>query len=361
VLGDNNTAFAINGQQLVAFDVNSGAALWSWQPPQGHTVALLAASTGGGVVAADAGFDSNNTYGEQIVSFDAAGNPTYDSSMGPGVNGLDYWAFGEYLGATNVFQQIMSALPFQVPLTPSPRPGSNPSGNRGPNVARISTFIPVGQIDDRNPEQVTVSQFEATFKQDVPGIDLFSDHINGQDTSERFQKQIDDGSWNAMAFIGHSVFTTTPSGIISVGICFSDVCLEKQPAPGEPGYTNQPPGLTPSYGNLGWVTVPPPFGTKTRIVFIASCYASDNLRRWFAISNSTKGRVLIMSNNDQNGTGLLAAADAWRRIAKDLVNGLNVQTALANVNNDPHYKNDLNLQFIPTGDTSLCLHGSCGP
>jgi hypothetical protein len=361
VLGDNNIAFASNSHELIAFDVNSGAVQWTRLAPQNHQFPLVAASAGSGVVATDLSYDNSNNPTEQVVSFDSTGNSTYDTSIASGITNLDYWGLGEYLGVSSVFQQVMSATPFEVPLTPSPRRGSDRSGNGGPNLARISTFIPVGQIDDRTPEQITVSQFEATFKQDVPGIDLFSDHINGQDTSERFRKQIDDGSWNAMAFIGHSVFTTTPSGIISVGICFSDVCLEKQPAPGEPGYTNQPPGLTPSYGNLGWVTVPPPFGTKTRIVFIGSCYASDNLRRWFAITNSTKGRVLIMSNNDQNGTGLLAAADAWRRIAKDLVNGLNVQTALSNVNNDPHYKNDLNLQFIPTGDTSLCLHGSCGP
>src|SRR5260370_29815935 len=95
--------------------------------------------------------------------------------------------------------------------------------------------------------------------------------------------------------------------------------------------------------------------------FCGFCFASNNMRRCFGVDNNTKGRVLIMSNDDPNGTGLLASADAWRRIAKDLVNGVNVQKAVDNVNNDPHYKNDLNLQFVPTGDMSLCLHGSCRP
>jgi len=62
--------------------------------------------------------------------------------------------------------------------------------------------------------------------------------------------------------------------------------------------------------------------------FIGSCFASSHMRRWFGVDINTKGRVLIMSNDDPNGTGLLASADAWRRIAKDLVNGVNVQKAM---------------------------------
>src|SRR5205814_1326704 len=122
VLGDNNTAFASNGREVIAFDVNSGTSRWAWQPQQFDPVPLVAASTGGGVVAKDITYDSNNNPTEHIVSLDASGNPTYDNSFGPGSSGLDYWTLGEYLTAGPGAQKVMTTAPFQVALTSAPHP-----------------------------------------------------------------------------------------------------------------------------------------------------------------------------------------------------------------------------------------------
>src|SRR5438552_13621808 len=51
VVGENNIAFGSDGQSVMAFDVNTGARLWSFQPPWFQGTALLAATAPGGVAA----------------------------------------------------------------------------------------------------------------------------------------------------------------------------------------------------------------------------------------------------------------------------------------------------------------------
>lgn len=85
LLGENNTAFASNGDKLVAFNVSSGGSQWSWLPPPSNSIALLASTAGGGVVAKI--IDQNKN--ENVFRFNAMGAETQDPVSG---TGLEYYA-----------------------------------------------------------------------------------------------------------------------------------------------------------------------------------------------------------------------------------------------------------------------------
>ena len=84
--GDNNLVFAashetpgIDGPAIFAFDVSSGAIKWTYQQPV-DGLALIAASSGGGVVA-----KSTSNGVDTIIDFDASGNPTTHQLSGAGL------------------------------------------------------------------------------------------------------------------------------------------------------------------------------------------------------------------------------------------------------------------------------------
>jgi outer membrane protein assembly factor BamB len=53
VLGENNLAYVTDTTNLIAFDYSSGQTFWSYSAPNGHTVDIVAASSGGGVTIND--------------------------------------------------------------------------------------------------------------------------------------------------------------------------------------------------------------------------------------------------------------------------------------------------------------------
>lgn len=127
VLGDNNIAYADNGFQLIAFDVNTGAKQWSWQPLQNsHFVELVAATSGGGVAAKDT---DGTAPDEQIVRFDASGNGVYDV-LPNGLTGLDYTWTADWPATTAASFTSVANDPIEVAQNTSAVPGGNPSHTR---------------------------------------------------------------------------------------------------------------------------------------------------------------------------------------------------------------------------------------
>jgi len=94
VLGDNNVAFATNGQELVAFDANSGATQWTWQPQQNQPFSLIAAADGGGVFVNE--FNTSTTT-EDIVQLDSGG--VVSNTLSFGTINTDMDPLGNFYGA----------------------------------------------------------------------------------------------------------------------------------------------------------------------------------------------------------------------------------------------------------------------
>jgi hypothetical protein len=94
VLGDNNTAFATNQEELAAFDINTGAVLWTWTPPSGQLVGLVAAADGGGLFATK---PNSTTGADDILQFDSSGSLVNTLNFGTG--GTDMDPLGNFYGA----------------------------------------------------------------------------------------------------------------------------------------------------------------------------------------------------------------------------------------------------------------------
>jgi len=159
VLGDNNTAFATNNDKLVAFDVNSGGAQWTWPGSQGgsNQIALT-------MVAPDGVFvSSSDNSGTQVLKFDNSGNPPQSYSLGtnpvyasPGV-----WNSIDSVGSL----QALTGPPSCEGVTSWQFPGGDRSGLRaskpsacitvsfGPGPKSIAdqlTFLPNDQTCSEN-------------------------------------------------------------------------------------------------------------------------------------------------------------------------------------------------------------------
>ena len=72
VLGDNGAAYATDGQNIQAFDINSGQPLWTYFSPAIGGIDIIAASSGGGLVAKEF---SGSQAGTEI-QLDSNGNPS---------------------------------------------------------------------------------------------------------------------------------------------------------------------------------------------------------------------------------------------------------------------------------------------
>jgi len=75
VLGDNGAAYVCDDQTIVAFDINSGQTLWSYISQALDGIAIIASSSGGGLVAKE--FPTFHT--ETVVRLDSTGQPVSDS------------------------------------------------------------------------------------------------------------------------------------------------------------------------------------------------------------------------------------------------------------------------------------------
>jgi hypothetical protein len=84
VLGENGTAFATDTMQIVAFNADSGQALWTYEAAPPNTISLIASTADGGVVAKTTDLSGVDT----IIRLDSTGTATTDPWTG---SSLNYW------------------------------------------------------------------------------------------------------------------------------------------------------------------------------------------------------------------------------------------------------------------------------
>jgi hypothetical protein len=159
----------------------------------------------------------------------------------------------------------------------SPMPGSNRSGNRGPQLATLVHHVP----EDLGPRYPAYQ-----FPQDMqsrgflpPGTANQIFRIGTQATLKQFLIDIKNPV-QAVGFIGHA--PEDPNTGLSVGICFADQYLEKSgtnvsDAPGRPT-----PKQVSSVAN------------QTAVFFFATCNAGLTFQSLWGITNNTQGRALIV-------------------------------------------------------------------
>jgi PQQ-like domain len=123
VLGENGTAFVSYGTNVVSFNVSSGAVNWNYQAPSQTALSLVAAISGGALLAG-----STDNIGTQTISlFDALGQPA--SSVG-GFPAFSYsWSSDWYaIPASTVFASI-SGTSYDLANSDWTMPEGSPSQN----------------------------------------------------------------------------------------------------------------------------------------------------------------------------------------------------------------------------------------
>jgi hypothetical protein len=164
VLGDRGTAFATDGQTVVAFDVSTLQPRWAYSS-SGGALSFINATSGGGVAINDSQLG--------VIQLDSTGSPsTAVSSLLGGVP-LDLltWqtmANGELaiMWDPEGSNGITTLLPQS---SPSPSPHVNPQGQGGPPFCQVQqcSLAPIADtpVADRPPRNITYGVY--SFKNDV--------------------------------------------------------------------------------------------------------------------------------------------------------------------------------------------------
>ncbi len=144
VLGENQTVFATDGGNVVSFDL-SGALRWSWSDPDvyGQGVTLIAATSGGGLVAKNT--DQNGA--DTVLRFDANGTPTADQWTAAACQAVDFAAGDAFVGllaASGQTSMIASGIPADWALY-SPWARSQADRRADP---KVKVMLHVYQVDD---------------------------------------------------------------------------------------------------------------------------------------------------------------------------------------------------------------------
>lgn len=148
VLGENNTVFATDGLNIAAFTID-GPVQWTWSAPSGSTASIVAAASGGGLVAKSSAPDPAN-HGmndiDTIVRFDSSGNGVSDPSTG---NSLNYLDNGTWIGPlpSGVLYAFANP-PVSITATlPSESHGFKKSGGTGCGATNVIDFINAHMTD----------------------------------------------------------------------------------------------------------------------------------------------------------------------------------------------------------------------
>lgn len=145
VLGEDGTAFAVAGQQqLVSFNVNSGAVNWSYQSPT--SIYPLVSSNTGGLAAKE--FDNGL---ETVLRFDASGNVTRDTWS---AHEIFNYGGSLWFGYSTAGVAAYAATPVEL----SASPWYAPDGNGGNAAAQNLTITNASQTGDQQPTIIGVVQ-----------------------------------------------------------------------------------------------------------------------------------------------------------------------------------------------------------
>lgn len=173
VIGDNGTAFATNGVEIVSFNVDSGAINWTYQ--SSAALSLLVSSSGGGVTAKAV------TAGdvETVLRFDASGNVTMDNWTGSGI--INYGG-SLWFGYSNNDLGAYSAAPVEL----SAASWYAPDGNGG-NAAIQDISVP--DFSQSVPNQTTIGGVMQKIINALPSYSVCNNWLQGAGSGQGISGQ----------------------------------------------------------------------------------------------------------------------------------------------------------------------------
>ena len=169
VLGDTGAAYILgsslnthNSNAILAVSTSTGAALWQWDFPAGHSGSLVASQAGGGVVAVDVTYDgSGDILAQNVVRLDGNGSPTYDTwSAGPG--SLAYYGNGVWLNGHDHTSNTQPVGPVSATTAAvADTDWINPAGNerkqaRPPKRVKFQEGTACSAVDDTNVDSTWI-------------------------------------------------------------------------------------------------------------------------------------------------------------------------------------------------------------
>lgn len=172
VLGENGTAFASYGANVVSFSLNSGAVNWNYPAAPQTGLSIIASADGNGLIARDT--DQNNV--DTVLRFGATGTPTADTWTATRVlyTGLGSWlGLPSLTGSWNAY--YAAPLPWSKAVWPAP--GGNSGGqNAAKPKINISVFrvtqagVSNSYIQDKVNTGIAYWQLNAGLLMDWDGV-----------------------------------------------------------------------------------------------------------------------------------------------------------------------------------------------
>jgi hypothetical protein len=170
VLGENGTAFATNGLNLVSFNVNSGQVVWTYQAQSETTFAITAATVGDGL----AGISTDQNGVKTVITFDPSGNPNSNTTA---ATYLDYSWQGAWNAILNGAASGYSLPPELIAGSSYAMLGGSQSAN-GMAVDQVLTIQPQGsakQLPDTGPFFGNINMVE--FRTDKTPDYIFQNYL----------------------------------------------------------------------------------------------------------------------------------------------------------------------------------------
>jgi len=115
VLGENGAAYVCDDQTIQAFVINSGQPLWTYTSQALDGIAIIASTSGGGLVTKE--FPASRS--ETVLRLDSTGQPTYDGTgtatpAPPFGSGIDYSWRGQWYASLNAMSASLALQPIPV-------------------------------------------------------------------------------------------------------------------------------------------------------------------------------------------------------------------------------------------------------
>ncbi len=193
VVGEHNTAFATNGDRLIALDVNSGTPKWFQQMPSGEKVALVGATADGGVTAKATDQNGNDS----VFSLDANGTQTQGVSPA-GASGTVYYAGSRWVGVLS-----RRAAAYKVDTLYE-------AGTTWPDSPpfRVEITVSVSNFSQTGPNQTAIQNELQTLKTVIPTNTDCSNWLHGAVVNDAptYIDVLFGSQTNGVQAFGHGVF-----------------------------------------------------------------------------------------------------------------------------------------------------------
>jgi hypothetical protein len=310
VLGDNNTAFATNGYNVVALSVPSLAPIWTYTSTGGG-LSFVTATSGGGVSLEDSLLG--------LIQVDANGSPSPPVS---GFSNWGPWALGMWPMISNEVLAFVIGPNVEAALSGYPQSAGSGTLNRQYKRPTVDTFLPAPSSDYGFPLYSTLTRgIRATVPTKLANHTIYT---GSRATVTGFINELAK-PLAIVGFIGHS-FDIATNPVSSVGLAFTVAGTALVRDPGDPpAYVITGSGLTP--------TLVQQITTQAKVVFVGSCYSGLVFQNLWNINQNTKGQVLIVPLNPSQEVLLGQAYNAWLKFLSDMVIGnMTAQAAVQDTN-----------------------------